>query len=468
MKRKALDYLTDWKDRSDRKPLVVRGARQVGKSYLVRELFGRTHFRNTVEVNLEQSRQLAAAFDSNDPAQIVPTLELSTGQRIVDGETLLFLDEIQTTPNVLQSLRYFKERRPGLHVVAAGSLLEFALTEQPFSMPVGRVEYMFLEPLSFEEFLRALGKDLLADWVSSYAPEPSRADASSPRTLPPVPEAVHGELMRLVATYWLVGGLPEIVQSYAETGSLLSVERLQQNLLSTYVDDFSKYRKRVPLATLEKVFAAIPRQVGEAFSFVQVDRESRSRDLSAGLALLEKAGIAIPARRTSANGLPLAAEENGRRFKAFFVDTGLCCRQLGLAIDCLSPSAADFLCDKGGVCEQFVSQMLRASEAPFNPRSLHYWTREKKGSSAEVDFLIQSRGKVVPLEVKAGATGRMRSLHEFLREKGMDFAVRVNGDLPSYLETTYPGADGRPRPFRLLSLPFYLAEQVRRLADAFS
>lgn len=451
--RKALYYLKDWKTRSTRKPLVVRGARQVGKTSLVVDLFGAEEFESVVKIDFEAMAGVADYFRSNDPHKIVPLLEAATGQRIIDGKVLLFLDEIQAAPQVLATLRYFYEKRPALHVIAAGSLLEFALEDFKYSMPVGRIEYLFLEPLSFEEFLPAVGGGGLAQWIADYAPGDE------------VPEAIHHECMEKILLYWMVGGLPEAVKVYSETNSFLEVERVQQTLISTYIDDFSKYRRKVPQGTVEAVFRSVPLQIGRKFSYVTVSRDIRARDLGSAVSLLGKAMVLTRVNRSQANGIPVGAGEDSRNFKVYALDIGLCARQLGLSITSVKlPLDSSAVAERSGLCEQFVAENLKCTMAEYAEHTLHYWVRAKDGSDAEVDFVVQVESSVVPVEVKAGSTGTMKSLHQFLLEKKRDFGVRINGDRPSYMETTFVDARGEKHPFRLLSLPFYLCGQFDRLA----
>ena len=453
--RKALGYLREWKDRATRKPLVVRGARQVGKTSLVVDLFGESEFESVVKIDFEEMEGAGDYFRSKDPDKIVPLLEAATGQRIIDGRTLLFLDEIQAQPQVLATLRYFYEKRPSLHVIAAGSLLEFALEKCEYSMPVGRIEYLFLEPLSFAEFLPAVGGAGLADWISAYAPGDE------------VPDAIHRECMEKVLLYWMVGGLPEAVKVFAETNSFLEVERVQETLIGTYIEDFAKYRRKVPQEMLEAVFRSLPQQMGKKFSYVAVSREVRSRELGVAVDLLDKAMVLTRVNRSRAEGVPIGAGEDRRNFKAYTLDIGLCARQLGLSIASIRlPLAPHDIAERGGFCEQFVAENLKCAEAEYCEHILHHWVREKNGSDAEVDFLVQVGSAVVPVEVKAGATGTMKSLHQFLLEKNRSFGVRINGDKPSYLETTIVGSNGRAHPFKLLSLPFYMIGELHRLAEA--
>jgi len=450
MFRSALDYLRDWTTRASRKPLVIRGARQVGKSHLVRMLAGEA-FENLLEVDLEAEPDAATLFASKDPRAIVELLEARYATPVAPGSTLLFLDEVQAAPELLACLRYFYERMPELHVVAAGSLLDFALREHTFSMPVGRIEYLHLGPMTFEEFLRALDKERLAHFLAGWTIGQD------------VPEALHNELSRLVRRFLIVGGMPASVDAFVSSGTSDESEAVKQGILSTYRDDFSKYRRRSDPSRLEKLFSRIPHLVGRKFMYSQVDREDRSRELGVALEMLCMARVAHKVRHSAANGIPLRAEADERRFKVLFVDVGLMCRSSGLGILDLEAAEDPLLVNSGAVCEQFVGQHLVHSGEPHDEPEVFCWMREKSQSSAEVDYVISFGETIVPVEVKAGKTGTLKSLHVFLREKERSFALRFNTDAPSLLDATTSLADGRNRRFRLLSLPLYMVGQARRL-----
>lgn len=450
MYRFALDYLKEWKTRPSRKPLVLRGARQVGKSFLVR-IFARNEFDHLLEINLERLQDAASLFKSKVPRTICALLEARFGVPLQPGKSLLFLDEIQATPDVFAALRYFREEMPDLHVIAAGSLFEFVLEEHDFSMPVGRIEYLHLGPMLFEEFLRALGRNSLYDWLRQYEVGLE------------LPEEMHNELLRLVRQYMVVGGMPEAVSSFAQTASYRECEQIQQSVLSTYRDDFSKYSSQVKQRRVEKVFNRIPALTGMKFMYSQIDREERARDIGEALRLLKLARVVHKVRHTSANGLPLGAEADERCFKTLFLDVGLLCRSCGLSIADTVQAEDIFLINRGAVCEQTVGQNLLYSLPPFEDPELYCWIREKRGANSEVDFVIPIRDQVVPVEVKAGSTGSLKSLHVFLREKRRHFALRFNMDRPSLLDTRTSLSTGSQTDFRLLSLPVYLIGQAQRL-----
>jgi len=450
MYRLALDYLIEWKTRESRKPVVIRGARQVGKSYLVRMLAD-AEFSNVLEVNFEQTPGLASLFASKSAKTIISQLEARFDASIVPGETLLFLDEIQAVPDVLPALRYLYEEMPELHVACAGSLLEFVLAEHSFSMPVGRIEYLHLGPMQFEEFLLAMNRPKLRQWLCEFA----LGD--------PVPGEIHRELMRLFRQYLVVGGLPAAIAAFSRNESYRECAHLQQSILATYRDDFSKYASKAKHRRVEKVFAAIPRLAGRKFKYSQVDREERSRDLSAALGLLCLARVGQQVRHTAANGLPLAAECDDRHFKVLFLDVGLLCRSLGMGIADIDQPDDLIMVNQGAVCEQFIGQHLAFSGPAYEEPVLHFWMRSARNSSAEVDFIIAVGPAVVPVEVKAGKTGTMKSLQLFVREKDRDLGLRFNSDIPSFCQAQTSLANDSQRHFQLLSLPLYLVGQTQRL-----
>lgn len=450
MYRSALSYLRVWKDRQGRKPLVVRGARQVGKSYLVR-LLAEDLFESVLEINLETDPTAPSLFASKDPRVILPLLEARYGRAIRPGAVLLFLDEIQAAPELFSGLRYFHERLPELHVIAAGSLPDFALTDREFSVPVGRIEYLNLGPMSFSEFLLAMDHPSLEQFLKGYAVGQE------------IPLSIHHELLRLLRQFLIVGGMPASVAAFLGPGAHRDSEAERQSILSTYREDFAKYAKRLDHRRLDMLFARIPRLVGSKFAYSRVDREERSRNLGRALDLLCLARVAYRVRHSAGNGVPLGAEADDRRFKVLFLDVGLLSRSCGLSVIDLERAEDLLLVNSGSVCEQFAGQHLLHGGEFFAEPELYCWMREKSQSSAEVDYLISVGKEVIPVEIKAGKTGTLRSLHVFLREKGREFGLRFNTDLPSFLTAETSTAGGESRPFRLLSLPLYLVEHASRL-----
>ena len=387
--------------------------------------------------------------------RILALLKLLTGKTASAGTHLLFLDEIQAAPEALAALRYFHEGMPDLHVLAAGSLLEFALAQTRFPMPVGRVEYMHLGPMHFEDFATALGEGDLADYLRGFSLHGVRESD--------LPAVLHRKCLDLLRRYWIVGGLPEAVAAFASAGGLdfEPVSRVLQSVVATYRDDFGKYG--ASRDQIRMVFDRLPHLVARKFKYVEVSREHRASEIGAALKHLCMARVACKVFRTAANGVPLAAEINERFFKCLHVDVGLMCAALGLDLLDLEREGDPTLVNRGAVAEQFVGQHLLYGEAPYRTPALHYWAREARNASAELDYVIAAGSRVVPVEVKAGATGSLRSLHQFIREKSSGLAVRFNGDPPSLLRESRKLPDGTTVRYGLLSLPLYLVGQARRL-----
>jgi hypothetical protein len=453
LKRKELSYLLEWSDRPGRKPLVIRGARQVGKSTLVRQ-FAEASGLVLLEINFERNPEYLEAFASKDPIQIQATLQLLTGKKITVGKTVLFLDEIQAAPEALAALRYFYEEMPALHVLAAGSLLEFTLADAQFSMPVGRIEYLHLGPMQFEDFMLAMGHAELADYLHNLSLDAIR-DNSMPRV-------VHEKYMHLLKQYWITGGLPEAIAQYAASGDFNEVARVQQNIVATYRDDFNKYSHGNLKRLVQLVFDQLPVMVGQKFKYAQVSREHRSAELDTALRHLCLARIASKVLHTSANGIPLAAEINPRFFKTLYLDIGLLSAALNLNVLDLNKEDLSLI-NKGALAEQFIGQHLMYSGPYYEAPELYYWVREAKSAAAEVDYLLTCGQHIVPVEIKAGTTGTLKSLHQFLKEKNRHFALRFNADVPSLLKDTKKMTDGSTINYDLLSLPLYMVGEAQRL-----
>ncbi len=413
MERKALDVLIEWKARANRKPLIIRGARQVGKTELVR-IFARREFDSLIEINFDEYPQKASLFSDDDIQNVFRFIEIDANQKIVPGKTLLFLDEIQSAPMVLARLRYFYEKMPALHVICAGSLLDFILSEPDYSVPVGRIEFLYLGPMTFEEFLRARGQEQLHEYLNSYT-------LATP--------------LGFLREYFVVGGLPGVVKAYIESSlDPIVTSREQQNILQTYYVDFGKYKKKVNVSFLQDIFKKIPTQIGKTVKYTALNPLAKSLLVKESLDLLEKARLLYRVFHSDANGAPLGAEVNLSYFKLIFLDTGL----------------------------------LLYTNEPWAEPSLYYWNRPSKGSTAEVDYLIEYDGHILPIEVKAGATGRLKSLQMFVQERHAPLALRFNSDIPSLHHTHTAIAGKEAIPFELLSMPLYLVEQTCRLVAASS
>ena len=450
MYRFALEELKNWASRPDHKPLVLRGARQVGKSYLATTLADEV-FDAIAEINFEQTPEMAELFSSRQPERIIPLLELRLNLPIIPGKTLLFLDEIQAAPEVFATLRYFYEQMPQLHIIAAGSLLEFVLANHKFSMPVGRIEYMHLGPMIFEEFLLAMGKQKLLDFLQGYS------------LSEPIPASIHNEFMRYVRDFCVIGGMPAAINIYSKTKSYLESERILSNILSTYRADFNKYGQRVNQQRIEKVFLKIPNLVGQKLKYSQIDREEKSRDLKEALHKLELAKIIHKVVHSDANGVPLGAEMNDKYFKTIFLDVGLLCRSAGITMSDIQSTDDLMMINSGQICEQFVGQHLLYSGKYYEDPQLFYWLRQRGSANAEVDYLLTQGTKIIPVEVKAGKSGSLKSLHVFVNEKQHDFALRFYAGQPLFSDSVTSVSGMKQVKFCLLSLPFYLINQTKRL-----
>jgi uncharacterized protein len=400
VKRIIFKSLETWSKRAHRKPLLLRGARQVGKTWLVREL-GKS-FENFVEYNLESQPETHEFFVKfyGEPAKLVKFLAADSGQQIVAGRTLLFFDEIQDCPEAILSLRYFKEKMPDLHVIAAGSLIEFALRD--LSFPVGRIESLHVFPLNFFEYLSALGNNALLDLL----------DGSTN-----LPDALHGRAIEELRTYMLIGGLPEVVATYAASRDFNESQRILQQLATNFRSDFAKYAKYSKLSHLRRVFDQTPSQFGKKLVYANISADIRARELSEAIDLLQLAGIVIKCHHSSGNGVPLSAEIVEKKFKLFFLDIGLACRVMGLRLSKELILKPEDIINRGGLAEQFVAQELLAANPDDETPALFYWHREERAAMAEVDFLLEKDNNVIPLEVKSGPSSKSKSLKVFLSEK---------------------------------------------------
>jgi hypothetical protein len=454
MKRVLLKHLNQWLVSTDRKPLVIRGARQVGKTWLVREL-AKVSGKQLIELNLEKNPSYASLFVSNDPKQILLNLSVIHNSKIEPEQSILFLDEIQSAPQILSKLRWFAEDMPQLPVIAAGSLLEFVLAEHSFSMPVGRISYVHLEPLSFEEFLLANEKQILFDFIQSYTIEQE------------IPLVIHEQLSNLFKEYLLIGGMPAVVLNWITEHSLNKTNQIQHDLLATYRDDFAKFSGKISIGRIDEVMMSVPKMLGQKFVFSRVNSAIQSNTVKQILDLLNKARVCHRVSACAANGVPLAAEIKEKYFKEIFLDIGLCCVALGLSLNQINSVKEVVLINHGGIAEQVVGQLLRTIYPPYVEPNLYYWLREEKGSNAEVDYVIQMNNTVIPIEVKAGSTGGLKSLHLFMGLKKLQMAVRINSDLPSKTPVNVIDQMGTAVRYKLLSLPFYLVGQLTRLLEDF-
>lgn len=454
MHRKYIPFLTNWFKSSHRLPLVIRGARQVGKTWLVRH-FAKLQGLTLIELNFEANNELVSLFKSNDPSRIIQNIETFLNIRKINpAQSLLFLDEIQVAPALYAKLRWFAENMPELPVIAAGSLLEFIFNKQnePMSMPVGRVAYMYIEPLSFEEFLQGINKPMLADFLQRFTWNDE------------LPEVIHNELTYYFKEYLIVGGMPAAVSVWSSTRSLQEVSNIQQNIISSFIGDFHKYAGRLNPDIIEKTMKHIPFNLGKKFVYSKVTQETQGPTLKKALELLIKARICYQVISTDANGIPLEAEKNEKFIKVVFLDVGLCMAGLKLSLHDVQEVAEINLINSGGIAEQIVAQLLRTIEPPFIDPQLFYWLRPT--ADAEIDYVIQHRSLVVPIEVKAGKAGSLKSLHYFMSIKKRSLAIRIYSGKPIESDKIQmKDLKDQPVLYTLRSIPFYLIGQLHRLCD---
>jgi predicted AAA+ superfamily ATPase len=449
MKRKEEAYLWNWYQKQHRKPLIIRGARQVGKSTLVR-LFCKSNNLQLVELNFEENHSLKKIFSSNNPQLIVQTIEIVHNIRIDPTNTVLFLDEIQAHPDAIATLRYFFERMPELAVIAAGSLLEFALEKKELSIPVGRIEYLFIGPMTFEEFLEATEESQLLRYIESY-------DLGKE-----IPLAIHEKALAAVKAYYLLGGMPEVIQVYRNTGSLLEADTVKYSILNTYRDDFAKYGSRIDLGKLQEIFDKLGSTVGKKIRYVNLSENERSVVIQRVLTLFVYARILYRVYHSSAESPPLKAQMDKKISKGILVDIGLFLTMNGLAIGDIAQDDNLLFSNRGELAEQFIGQHLLYNQPNYMNPELYYWTREKSQSNAEVDFLIQLGNKVLPIEVKSGKTGTLKSLHLYMESKHLHTALRFSTNRPAIeeIKSSLPLSDYT---YTLVTLPLYLVGQSRRL-----
>ncbi len=415
--------LRRWQEGARRKPLILRGARQVGKTWSLKE-FGKSRFESLALVDFERNQTLRKLFDGDlKVTRMCSDLEVILQQKITQGKTLLFFDEIQACPRAITALRYFYEELPELHVVAAGSLLEFALEESSF--PVGRVQFLNLYPLCFAEYLEAIGNAPAATAVLGNPAEIS----------PTVHELLREELKR----YFFIGGMPAAVKAYLDTNSLRDAFEVQQEIAESYRIDFAKYTPKVDRFCLDSVFTSLPQHIGKQIKYARLSEGYSNPTLKKAFDALCLAQVARRIPSVDPSALPLGATASSKLFKAIMLDIGLMRHLSGMPND-IEYAKRDLLAIyRGAMAEQFVGQeMLVAQQG-----ALYYWDRQAKSSSAEVDYLAVLNGKIHPVEVKSGATGSLRSLHLFLASypesgKALVFSDRPYADLPEQKITFLP------------------------------
>lgn len=393
MKRLIEENILHWKISTRRKPLIIRGARQVGKTWLVENVLAK-EFDNFIKIDFEKRRDLHQYFEGSlDPKTILNYLELEAG-RIIPGKTLLFFDEIQACPRAIMALRYFYEELPELHVVAAGSLLEFAFGS--ISVPVGRVQYLHIHPMTFYEYLCALGNEIMAEYL-----------LKDPAT---VSESIQNMILKELRSYFFIGGMPEAVKTYCDTKSMVEAFNVQSEILASYRDDFAKYTPRMEPDCIEAVFSNVAKSVGEQLKYSRLNDKHSGAMNHKAFDLLVKAKVVHKIPACNPIGLPLGGSANYKKFKASILDIGLLQRICRIPVELEFKEKNLLSIYRGKLAEQFVAQEMLAE----SNSELFYWARDVRGSSAEVDYLAVCKREIYPVEVKSGASGSLKSLHMML------------------------------------------------------
>jgi hypothetical protein len=411
----------------------------------VRDLAQRCQ-RHLVEVNFERDPSLTRHFSQRDPRRVLDELGFALAHEVSPEHDLLFLDEAQAAREVLPALRWFAEELPSLPVVAAGSLLDFVLREHAFSMPVGRVSYCYVGPMTFPEYLEAHGEERLLNRLSAWRPGLEWSQAAHERA---------GDWFH---RYLMVGGMPAVVAADVAGAEAHEVRRLQRDLLVSYRDDFAKYTGRMDPRILDLVLFAIVGALGQKLVYARISEGVKQHQAKHALELLEMARLCRIIRYSTANGLPLGAQVKDSFRKATLLDIGLVHALLGTpagprfpAWSTLSPQV------RGQLIEQAAGQQLAAlGDDPCDERSLFYWQREG-GRAGEVDLVLQLDQRIVPVELKAGAAGAMKSLHQFMVDKKLDLAVRLDANAPSVQDLDVKTTQGDHARYRLVSLPHHIA-----------
>ena len=442
--RKIIKFFENWKNRKDRKPLILRGARQVGKTVSV-HLFGQKFFKDLIWINLEDPEQERLfRDDSLSLEDFEKIIQLKFGKFLKEGETLLFIDEIQNSIPLMKLLRFFYERRPLLHVIAAGSLLEVKLKKGGFSFPVGRVEYAYLYPLDFFEFLEARGKEEIVNYLKTVTQKSV------------IPSSIHEMALKHFYEYLMVGGMPEVVKTYKTEKNFSALNRIYNSLLTSYHEDIFKYSSEAKSKYLAHCLENIPLFAGQTVTYEHFAGSTfKSREISEAFEILEKVMLLYRAMGTKDFALPLIPKRK-KPPKLIFLDVGLSNYCLGIRDKLIEVKELNEFF-RGTVAEQVVGQHLLTLDEE-NPPKIYYWYRDSPGSTAEIDYILTLSGKIVPIKVKSGKTGRLRSLREFAKISGIKEAIRIYSGQLKKEKVKINDVE-----FNLISLPFYLLPHLKQI-----
>lgn len=454
MKRAVMDKLMKWISGDEHKPILFSGARQTGKTWLIREL-AKESGKSLVEINFETNPEYKTFFETTDVQEICQNLTILTGKTIVSENTLLFLDEI--CPEVIGTLRWFYEEMPEISVIAASSLMEFVKEDYTGSFPVGRVSYLYLYPMTFIEFLCAMGEERLVDCLEKAWDKAALL------------EIFHKKFLEYFHQYLIVGGMPKAAQTWIDTRDISKVQEAQTDILATIRNDFHRYKNRMPADILEKTMVSAAKQMGNKFVLNTVDPDIRSPRIKQAVKLLEKAGILSRVVCSEANSFYLPSDKDERFFKTIFLDTGLALKLLNeqnIPAGQVSAIGTILWRDNHAAAKQFTAQMILSNNITYK-RDLFYWQRAGS-SKSEIDYLIQSGFTILPIVVKPGAPGSMKALHRFVESRDLPAALHLDLNPPSCQVIQVQTTEQKPVKYKLYSYPIYMAHliSIRSLPDS--
>ncbi len=410
--RKIDEALLEWKNDDSHKPLLLRGARQVGKTTAVRQLA--KSFEHYIEVNFESDRSIHSIFNEDIEIDVIlQQIEFKYRKPVKAGKTLIFFDEIQECPRAITALRFFYEKVQNIHVIAAGSLLEFVFDEIS-DFGVGRIRNLYVYPLSFAEFVNALGNNRAFQFVENASFDN------------PLPDLVHKSLLEDLKKYMVIGGMPAVVHKYIQTQNLLEVQKEQDDILVTLKEDFSKYKRRVSPEIIRETLHSIAMQTGGKFTYTNSLLGLSYKQSKECVNLLERSKLVVNIECCYANGVPLGGDIKPKMSKLLMLDVGLYLRECALDVSEWILDAPEKFISRGALAEMFVGLELKKNGTPFTNNELFYWRRDIQGSSAEVDYMVQHRNTLLPIEVKSGVRGSMKSLRLLMEEKKIAQALRVS------------------------------------------
>ncbi len=410
MKRKVMEALLKWKGRADKQPLIIHGVRQAGKTYIIKE-FGEKYYKNVIYVNLETDQRVASFFEEDiAPLRIIRYLESSYNGEIFPGETLLVFDEIQTCQGALTSLKYFCEQTPQYHIIAAGSLLGVAINREKHSFPVGKVESLALFPMDFEEFLWAINRDRICAEIRNCYENNVK-----------MPQALHSQLLELYKLYLIIGGMPKVVREYANTGKLINIVEMQNEILNNYIADMAKYASNSESVKIRACYNSIPGQLAKdnkKFQYKVVQKGGNAGIFGSAIEWLNFAGVVQKCQKITQGTMPIAVYSDMSSFKLYMGDAGMLTMKSGMAHSTILSNLEIDNTFIGAIAENYVAVALATNGYP-----LYYWQSD---NTAEVDFVIQKDDMVIPVEVKAGKNTQSRSLSVYIQKYKPDYAIRIS------------------------------------------